>query len=249
MAEKHHDAEVLMEAAGQAYEAQDLAEVKRLVDLALELRTDWPLRGKILHTAGIVHGEMGDYGTAMSYYQQYLAGQVEAMSDRGVGIVQFNLGMCYRVAKNYYDAARAFMAAVERFTKAGDRKLLCWALTNLGWVGCFHRDLVMAREATADARKVATDEDIAHLSLNDAHIALLEGDLDTAETLCLNLLEQAPAGVRCHAYWLQGQVRLRRGDVAGAAEMARKAAAVDGITIRHHNDITDLEQQIAAATV
>ena len=106
------------------------------LQIALEHVEDKATEASITNNIGVIYRERGDYGTALSYFQNSLALSQKIGDKKGEGSNLGNIGIVYFELRNYKEALNNFNKALSIQEEINDKAGECKTLGNISNV-CF----------------------------------------------------------------------------------------------------------------
>ncbi len=186
------------------------------------------LKEIILGDMGECFIKLGDWKSAASYSGQaeQLAAQVpDAKVDRARWLI--DLGLESNSQLKFDDAEARYDAALEIVRRAGNADLQARCLINLGWLALAHSKTEQATNYIGQARGLQlSDGPMAWLQLEEAKLALLKGDVSSAEKLLRSeLMGLHGPDLEWHAYSELAGIETARKNYDSAERDFQKAVA------------------------
>jgi class 3 adenylate cyclase/tetratricopeptide (TPR) repeat protein len=179
--------------------------------------------GQVLHYAGTLAAQRGDYVASHMLYQESLVIRRQLGDEQNIASLLSNMGIVARYQGDYEAARALYEESLQIRQKLGDKWAIAISLNNLGFLALYQRDYAMARqrleEATALQREVGDRWYLANSLNNLANVARDQGDWAMAHSLYRESL-------------LINQELGDRGAIAYLLEDVASLAAAQGVTDR-----------------
>ena len=182
------------------------------------------------HLQGTIQDQVGNYGAALTHYEQALTLAQDLDDVQAVARAQYYLGIVSSRQQDFTAAFTYFDEAIENYVRIGNRTQEMYVRSNMA--ACH----LLAQEYTASieqAQQALAFYERAHspywIALNacnlaEAHVEL--GSLADAETYALKTIEQEEADTFAYGLWILGRVRRAQAGYAEAIQLLTQAIQI-----------------------
>lgn len=112
---------------------------------------------RVLHDSGFAHYSLGNYDTALHYFQRCTAHCEECGDLKTLGDALNMLGEIYKVWGEYKAARQTTQAAFAARTTAGDKRGIAWSLQLLGEIAWHTGDYATAQQRAQESLALFTE--------------------------------------------------------------------------------------------